>query len=132
MKKIDYFSLMIEISRKIFALMIILSIALLPVRFAYAAGNGGVASGQQSTAVAASDICDHCDGKSSLGHCAGHMQNETEAAECCSDHCSGAQVFLASHFDFEFFSAKDFIPACLHPAPEPVASVQHRPPILIL
>jgi hypothetical protein len=94
--------------------------------------DGGKASSGHSLS-SHSDVsdCGHT-GHVDLSHdCGEHSPDETSIDDCCSDHCSGTQFFVASVFNLQFSASQSFELVTLQRLPESLAVAEHRPPITI-
>jgi len=118
-------------SKKILALLMVLAIALLPLRFGHAAEDDAVAA--DPSYMSHMDRGDCGDGgQEGWSHdCCEHSTWGISVGDCCGDPCSGVQFFMASAFELNFPTSRIFRTALLRFLPEPLVSVEFRPPIAV-
>ena len=118
-------------SKKVLSLLAALAIALLPFRFGHAAEGDAVAA--DPAYMSHMDMSDCGDsGKKSMSHgCCEQSAWGISIGDCCGDQCSGVQFFMASAFELNFPTSRIFRPALSRLLPEPLVSVEFRPPIAV-
>lgn len=117
-------------SKKVLALLVALAIALLPFRFGHAAEGDAVAA--DPAYMSHMDMGDCGDsGKRSMSHGCCEQSTWGGIGDCCGDQCSGVQFFMASAFELNFPTSRILRPALSRLLPEPLVSVEFRPPIAV-
>lgn len=118
-------------SNKILALLVALAIALLPFRFGHAAEGDAVAADPAYMSHMDMSDCGDNGKKSMSDGCCEQSTWGISIDDCCGDQCSGVQFFMASTFELNFPTSRIFRPALSRLLPEPLVSVEFRPPIAV-
>ena len=117
---------------KFLLLLIVSAISLLPLRFAQTAA--AQAASPTSDTVAhhiGMAGCESAKSPHAANGCDTYKGAASSMDDCCGDNCAGAQMLLTQGFDFFFISASMFNPVQSQQLPDPIASAEHRPPIVI-
>ncbi|MCP5409120.1 MAG: hypothetical protein H6963_07495 [Chromatiaceae bacterium] len=113
-------------------MLIVLAIALLPIRFGHAVG-------VDDRAVAVKDILSHLDMHGCNPDESTHAPNDRDnystsgsfTDDCCGDQCSTAQTLLPNAFNLNFSSSCGYDLTWSEWLPEHIVTVEYRPPIIL-
>jgi hypothetical protein len=123
-----------EKSKQFLVMLLALTVLLLPIHFVWAVGAHGAG-------VSGEIIANHS-GMTGCGHdqtgnlqdasdCRDNSSCATSVDDCCGGNCSGAQMFLPTAFESHFTYATGFDLVWSQQLPDPIASAEFRPPIVI-
>ncbi|MCB1862463.1 MAG: hypothetical protein KDI47_12160 [Gammaproteobacteria bacterium] len=121
-----------EKADKLLAVVIVLALLALPMRFVQAAVMHGSGS---FTEIVAQDSgmggCAHAGASHQTLSCDRHSSSGDALENCCGENCTGAQMALNQHFDSLFVPATVFDRFYAQQSPDFVSSAKYRPPIAI-
>ena len=118
-------------SRKLLALLIILTIALLPFRFGHTMDDDKASFANSFSNHSHVSEGGHSNQTDLSNDCGDHSPDETSSDDCCSDHCSSTYFFVGSVFDLLFSAFQTFHPVFSQRFPESLVVAKFRPPITI-
>ena len=117
-------------SKNIIVLLIVLAIALLPMRFGHAVSMDSHAkAGEHSSSHLGMHGCDLDENTHASSGCDDLSSDGTLADDCCGDQCSTAQTLLPSAFKLHFPPSHRYDLALSQWLPEPIVFADYRPPI---
>lgn len=117
-------------SKNIVVLLIVLAIALLPIRFGHAVGDDAHAvAGELVSSHPGMHGCDLDKNTHASNSCDDYSPDGSFVDDCCGDQCSSAQILLSSAYNQHFTPSHRFDLAWSQWLPEPIVSAEFRPPI---
>lgn len=118
-----------DYSKNILVLLIVLAIALLPIRFGHAVGlDDHAMSGEPNSNHLDMHGCD-LDENAHVSSGCDDSSSDVSVDDCCGDQCSTAQTLLPSAFNLHFTPSHRYDLAGSQWLPEPIVSSDYRPPI---
>lgn len=113
-------------------ILIVLAIALLPVRFGHAAGvDDHVVTSEDMVNHLDMHGCNLDDNAHAASDCGNYATDGSFADNCCDDQCSTHQTLLSSAFNLHFASSHSYDQTWSQWLPESIVVVEYRPPITL-
>ena len=117
-------------SNNILVLLIVLAIALLPIRFGHAVGvDGYAATGEANSSHLDMHNCDLVGNTHTTSGCDDNSSDGSLVDDCCGDQCSTAQTLLPSTFNLHFAPSNSYDLVWSQWLPETIVATEYRPPI---
>ena len=117
-------------SNNLLVLLIVLAIALLPIRFGHAVGaDGHAGAGEAISSHLDRHDCNLDENMHADSHCGDYSSDGSLVDDCCGDQCSSAQTLLPSAFNLHFAPSNSYDLVWSQWLPETIVTTEYRPPI---
>ena len=117
-------------SNNILVLLIVLAIALLPIRFGHTVGvDDHAAAGEAISSHLDMHNCDLDENVHTTSGCDDHSSDGSLVDDCCGDQCSSAQTLLSGAFNLHFAPSNSYDLVWSQWLPETIVAIDYRPPI---
>ena len=117
-------------SNNLLVFLIVLAIALLPIRFGHAVSMDSHAkSGEHSSSHLGMHGCDLDENTHTASGCDDYSSDRSLSDDCCGDQCSTAQILLPSTFNLHFAPSNSYDLVWSQWLPETIVAIDYRPPI---